>query len=69
MGRRVDVKDLIDATVVAELIGLRHRNSVRVYRTRYPNFPEPVVDMGSGRCLLWVRQDIEAWLAQRSKPR
>jgi hypothetical protein len=21
----------------------------------------PTVDMGTGRCLLWLRQDVEAW--------
>ena len=59
----VEPEDLIDATEVAELLGLSHRNSVSVYRARYDDFPEPVVV--KSRCLLWRRTDIEAWAAKR----
>jgi predicted DNA-binding transcriptional regulator AlpA len=55
----VEPEDLIDATEVAALLGLSHRNSVSVYRGRYDDFPEPVVV--KSRCLLWLRADIEAW--------
>ena len=65
MGRRVDVDDLVDAAHVAAMIGLSHRNSIRVYRSRYPDFPQPVIDMGGGRCLLWDRRDVERWLKTR----
>jgi predicted DNA-binding transcriptional regulator AlpA len=61
MGRTVDTDDLIDAAGVAAILGLSHRNSVRVYRRRYDNFPEPVVDLGAGRCLLWLRSEVESW--------
>ena len=30
--------------------------------TRYP---APVVDMGAGRCPLWLRADIDAWAGRR----
>ena len=68
MGRKVDLDDLIDSAGVAELIGLSHRNSIRVYRTRYPDFPNPVVDMGAGRCLLWLRADVDAWSKKHRGP-
>jgi hypothetical protein len=61
MGRKVDVDDLIDTLGVAELLRLKHRNSVAVYRRRYPDFPPAVVQLSGGRYPLWVRQDIEAW--------
>jgi predicted DNA-binding transcriptional regulator AlpA len=61
MAKPVDPADLIDARVIAELLGLNRRSSVAVYRQRYEDFPAPVVDMGSGRCLLWLRADIERW--------
>lgn len=61
MGRKVDLDDLIDAAEVARMLGLSHRNSVRIYRARYADFPEPVVNLGSGRCLLWLRSEVEAW--------
>ncbi len=40
-------------------------SSVSTYRRRYPDFPAPVVDMGAGRCLLWLRADVEAWAKGR----
>lgn len=67
MGRQVDVEDLVDSRAVAELLGLSHAESVATYRRRHADFPAPVVDMGAGRCLLWVRGDVEAWAAKRSK--
>jgi hypothetical protein len=65
MGRMVDVDDLVDAAAVSSLLGLGHRNSVRVYRRRYEDFPEPIVDLGAGRCLLWLRSEVVAWRRQR----
>jgi hypothetical protein len=58
---RVDTDDLIDAAGVADLLGLGHRRAVSTYRGRYPDFPQPVIDMGVGTCLLWRRQDVKAW--------
>ncbi len=43
---------------VAALLGLVRRSAVTVYRSRYP---EPVRTSEGGRCLLWLRQDVEAW--------
>ena len=57
----VDTADLIDSGGVAEILGLSHPNSVSTYRRRYSSMPEPVVDLGSGRCKLWVRSEIVAW--------
>lgn len=61
----VDTSDLIDARGVAELLGLSHPNSVSTYQHRYPDMPRPAVDLGEGRCKLWIRPDIEAWAADR----
>jgi len=57
----VKTEDLIDAQGIAELLGLAHRNTVSVYQKRYPDMPRPVVDLGQGRPLLWLRQEIEKW--------
>jgi len=67
MGRMVDLDDLIDAAAVARICGLSTRNSVRTYRTRYPDFPAPVIDLGEGRCLLWLRPEIERWNSSRPR--
>jgi predicted DNA-binding transcriptional regulator AlpA len=63
-GVSVDPADLLDSHGVAEMLGLSSHRSVSTYRLRYADFPTPVVDMGAGRCLLWLRADIEAWAAK-----
>ncbi len=65
MGHRVDVEDLIDARHVAELLRLSHGNTVSLYQRRYADMPRPVVDMGQGRCKLWLRSEIVAWRETR----
>jgi len=67
MGRTVDLDDITDTAGVAEIIGLAQRNSVRIYRARYPDFPDPVLDLGSGRCRLWLRSEIVAWKLSRAR--
>ncbi|MGI8776922.1 MAG: helix-turn-helix transcriptional regulator [Acidimicrobiales bacterium] len=56
---------LVDAHGVADILGLSHRSSVSTYRRRHADFPAPVVDLGAGRCLLWLRPEVEAWAAGR----
>lgn len=65
MAPRVDTDDLIGAAEAAQLLGLKHPNSVTTYLRRYPDFPQPVVDLGRSRIRLWLRQDIEAWRSKR----
>jgi predicted DNA-binding transcriptional regulator AlpA len=59
----IDPDDLVDATEVAALLGLAHRNSVSVYRHRHADFPAPVVE--KSRCVLWLRADVEHWRDRR----
>ena len=66
MSPRVNTEDLIDAHAVAELLGLAHRNSVSVYLKRYPDMPQPVIDLGRGRPRLWIKSDIERWSTRRA---
>ncbi|MGO9899235.1 MAG: hypothetical protein ACLP0J_06005 [Solirubrobacteraceae bacterium] len=66
MGRYIDMDDVIDAQGVAELLGLAQRNTVSAYQRRYPAMPRPVLDLGQGRCKLWLRTDIERWRSSRS---
>ena len=67
MGRRVDVDDLVDAQGVADLLGLAQRNTVSLYQKRYIDMPRPVVDLGQGRCKMWLRREIEAWMSQTGR--
>ena len=57
----VDSEDLIDAQGVADLLGLSQRTSVSVYQGRYADMPRPVVNLGHGRPLLWLRTEIIGW--------
>lgn len=58
---KLDPADLLDAGEVAQLLGLARRQAVSTYRRRYSDFPAPVIDKNSGKCALWLRQDVEAW--------
>ncbi len=65
MGRTVDTDELIDAQGVADLLGLAQRNTVSLYQRRYPEMPRPVVDLGSGRCKMWLAPEIVGWARKR----
>ena len=65
MAPQVATEDLIGAQVVAEMLGLSHRNSVSLYQRRYDDMPRPVLDLGEGRVKLWLRPDIERWAAEQ----
>ena len=56
-----DADGLIDASEVAEILGLSHRNSVSTYRSRYRDFPPGQPARGGGRTRLWRRSEILAW--------
>lgn len=66
MGLNVDVDDLVGAPEVAQLLGLAHYNSVTTYLRRYPDMPRPVIDLGHGRCKLWLRSEVEDWARDRA---
>ena len=63
----VDTADLVDARGVAEVLGLSHPNSVSTYQHRYSDMPRPVVDLGEGRCKLWLGIEIREWQAKRGQ--
>ena len=65
MARMIDADDAIDANAIAPILGLSHSNTVSLYQRRYPDMPRPVIDMGQGRCKLWLRAEIEAWSKHR----
>jgi glutathione-regulated potassium-efflux system ancillary protein KefG len=64
MARRVSVDELIDARDVAQILGLAHRNTVSEYQARYEDMPRPVVNLGRGRPMLWLRPEVERWAAR-----
>jgi hypothetical protein len=66
VAKSVSTDDLVDAQAVAEILGLAQRTSVSVYQARYADMPRPVVDMGRGRCKLWLRTEIVEWARRRA---
>lgn len=65
----VPTEDLIDAVEVARLLGLSHRNTVSQYLIKYPDMPRPIIDLGPSRPRLWLKPDIESWIARRGQVR
>lgn len=59
---KIDPNDLVDSSEVAGLLRLSSVTAVATYRARYDDFPEPLVAKASGKCLLWLRPDIEGWI-------
>jgi predicted DNA-binding transcriptional regulator AlpA len=64
---KIDPADLIDSNEVAALLGLVNNRAVSTYRGRYSDFPVPIVEKGSGKCVLWLRSDVEAWARARGR--
>jgi predicted DNA-binding transcriptional regulator AlpA len=62
---RVDPADLIDNHEVAEIIGISSSKGVSVYRRRYSDFPEPLVQ--KRQTVLWLREEIEAWARRHGR--
>src|SRR2546421_364582 len=58
MTPRINSEDLIDSAIVAEILGLAHRESVTTYLNRYPDMPRPVVELGKGRVRLYTLRAI-----------
>lgn len=63
----VNVADLLDTTEVAAIVGLSRRGAVSVYRARYSDFPAPIIAKNSGKCDLWLRAHVEAWVKARRR--
>jgi len=57
--RRVYVDELVGAAEIAERFGLADAHVVHTWRSRHPDFPEPVARLK--RAMVWVWPDIEKW--------
>jgi glutathione-regulated potassium-efflux system ancillary protein KefG len=65
VGRHIYTDDVTDAQELAELLGLAQRKTVSLYQRRYPSMPRPVIDLGQGRCKLWLRSEVQDWRSTR----
>lgn len=59
MGRRVDVDDLVGAAEIASRLEVKRPQVVHEWRTRHPEFPEPVANLNNG--LIWDWREVEHW--------
>ena len=59
MGRKIDVDDLVGAQEIADRLEVSAPQVIHVWRSRHPDFPEPVVSLSMG--FLWSWPDVEAW--------
>jgi hypothetical protein len=59
MVRTVKVSDLVGAAEIAERLELSHPQTVHLWRRRYPDFPDPIVELRQG--LVWAWSDVERW--------
>lgn len=58
MARRVDPKDIVGASEIADRLGVSS-SVVHDWQRRYDEFPEPLLRLRMG--LLWHWPDVEAW--------
>ena len=54
-------EQLIDASEVAEILGLTEPRGVYVYQDRYVDMPRPIVDRGKNKVKLWFKPEIVEW--------
>jgi hypothetical protein len=59
VGRKVDADQLVGAAEIADRLGVARPQVVHLWRTRYPDFPEPVAQLR--QALVWYWPDIERW--------
>lgn len=59
MGRRIDSEQLVGAAEIAARLGVKRPQVVHGWRTRYPDFPEPVAHLR--QALVWYWPDVERW--------
>ena len=64
---KIDPVDLFDSHDVAQVLGLASHRAVSTYRGRYIDFPAPIIEKGAGRCVLWLRQDVQTWARGRGR--
>lgn len=58
-------EQLIDASEVAEILGLTEPRGVYVYQNRYKDMPRPIVDRGKNKVKLWYKPEIVDWNNKR----
>lgn len=67
MGRRVDLEDLVDATMIAGRLGVKRPQVVHDWRRRHDDFPQPVTRLAS--TYIWLWPEVEQWARRTGRIR
>lgn len=59
MGRKIDAEDLVSAVEIAQRLGVARPQVIYAWRSRHPDFPQPVATVGN--VSVWSWPDVEAW--------
>jgi hypothetical protein len=59
VGRRLDVDKLVGSAEIAQRLGVKNPEQVHQWRTRHPDFPQPVTRLRIG--LIWYWPEVERW--------
>lgn len=60
------VAELVGTAEIAQMVGISRQRVNEIARTD-PDFPAPEAELAAGR--IWSRQSIEAWMAERARPK
>ncbi len=63
--RQVSVEDLVDIGMIADRLGLAHRQTANNLSRRYPDFPQPLGTWS--RVRLWAWPDVEKWARETGR--
>lgn len=58
MTRKLEPEHLVAAAEIAQRLGT-HRQTVHLWRRRYPAFPAPVAELEAA--MVWYWPDVEQW--------
>ncbi len=59
VAQEFDVDDLVGAAEIAERLGVKLAQTVRDWRRRHAEFPDPVLTLTMGS--IWYWPDVEEW--------
>lgn len=59
MARKVDLEQLVGTAEIAARLNVGRTSVVHDWRRRYPDFPQPVLELRMGQ--LWLWPAVESW--------
>ena len=59
MGKKIDIKNLVGAHEIAQLLGVARPQVVHEWRRRHVDFPEPIAQLRTA--LIWDWREVLRW--------